>query len=276
MRRDAAPVARDMDRANQRAMASAAAALFYEHETHLDPSEKLLYDLIAPEAKGKPVLDIGVGGGRTIPALTAISHDYTAVDYSRTMTERLAQRYPKLRLLHADARDLSILSDGSFFLVVFSCAGIDMVGHVDRGKILREVRRVLAPGGAFIFSTHNWDFRKRVPDPDAWSVAMSSRSGGGLMTTLRQGLRALRRAPLRFRNYHALKHLTERHESWGILNSKYHDYSTLMHYITLDAELGELKTAGFGGEILVYEGEGRPMKADDVAQDDLMHVLARA
>jgi SAM-dependent methyltransferase len=276
MRRDKAPATYEMDTANQQAMGSTGAALFYEQDTHLDPSEKLLYDLIAPAAKGKPVLDIGVGGGRTIPALTAITHDYTAVDYSRTMIERLAQRYPKLRLLHADARDLSILPDSGFFLVVFSCAGIDMVSHVDRGKILREVRRLLVPGGAFIFSTHNWDFRKRSPEPDVWSVAMPSRSSGGLMSTLRQSLRALRRAPLRWRNYYALKHLTERHESWAILNSKYHDYSTLMHYVTLDEELEELETAGFRREILVYEGDGRPMKAGDVPQEDIMHILARA
>jgi SAM-dependent methyltransferase len=256
-------------------MTSESAASFYERETYLDPSEKLLYDLIAPAARSKPVLDIGVGGGRTVPALTAISEDYTAVDYSPAMIEGLAPRYPKLRLLQADARDLSILPDASFFLVVFSCAGIDMVNHVDRGRILREVRRVLMQDGAFIFSTHNWDFRKNEPDPSFWSVAVPRRSRSGLLKALRQGLRDLLRAPLRLRNYHALKHVAERHESWAILNARYHDYSTLMHYIALGAELEELKIAGFSGEILVYEGEGRPMKPGDIPRDDMMHVLVR-
>jgi hypothetical protein len=48
-----------------------------------------------------------------------------------------------------------------------------------------------------------------------------------------------------------------------------------MHYIALGAELEELKTAGFSGEILVYEGEGRPMKPGDIPLDYMMHVLAR-
>jgi SAM-dependent methyltransferase len=256
-------------------MASADAALFYEQENHLDPSEKLLYDLIAPEAKGKPVLDIGVGGGRTIPALTAIAHDYTAVDYSPTMIERLATLSKASALARRCARSLG-LGRFQFFL-----GGVQLRRYRhgqprrSREDLARSAARAHARRRFHLFDSQ-LGLRKRTPDPDVWSVAMPSRSGGGLVTLLRQSLRALRRAPLRWRNYYALKHLTERHESWAILNSKYHDYSTLMHYITLDVELEELKRAGFGGEMLVYEGDGRPMKPGDVPQEDIMHVLARA
>ena len=46
---------------------------------------------------------------------------------------------------------------------MFSCNGIGMVAHQDRLSIMREVHRLLKPGGVFLFSTHN----QNCPDHSA-------------------------------------------------------------------------------------------------------------
>jgi SAM-dependent methyltransferase len=258
----------EMEQANLAAMRLRKTVVHYAAETYTHPAEQMLYDSIAESAAGKPILDIGVGGGRTVPLLTAISTNYTAVDYSPEMVAAFKQRFPGLRILHANAVDLSAFDDASMFLVVFSCCGIDMVGHADRRKILHEVRRVLAPGGAFIFSTHNLESRLQdlsirdivVPiDPTlnplklTWGVARSAR---------------------RVWNYHKLKPLTERHEDWAILNSEYHAFGTLMHYITVGAQRSDLAEAGFAPDPLVYNAEASPILGDS-SPAPFLHWIAR-
>jgi len=229
---------------------------------------------VAAEASGRPVLDIGVGGGRTTSALTAISRDYTAIDYTPAMIEVMRQRFPAVRALHLDARQMSELADGAFFLVVFSCAGLDMVGAADRVRILAEVRRVLQPGGAFIFSTHSWVHRRGQPEHDLASFFAPLEKGGSPLRQLRTLVRSLRAAAVGTLNLRRLRHLAERHEDWAILNSHYHDFTTLMHYTTLAAQRVALSQAGFSPGALAFTHEGRrvgPEEPDTL----LLHVLAR-
>jgi SAM-dependent methyltransferase len=101
------------------------------------------------------LLDLGVGAGRTVEPLRAITKRYVGVDFSPAMVELCRQRYPIEQFLAADARDLYMLQAESFDLVFFSYNGIDYVDHSGRLKILSEVRRVLRSNGYFIFSSHN-------------------------------------------------------------------------------------------------------------------------
>jgi SAM-dependent methyltransferase len=265
----------DVGIANRQAMLRADTVALYEQADYLDAGEKLLYDAIAPEAKDKPILDIGVGGGRTVEALTAISRNYTAIDYSPEMVEVVKRRYPSVRVLHADARDMSMFPDGSIFLVVFSCAGIDMVDHADRLKILREVRRILAPGGAFVFSTHGLEFRMQEGDPTLWDVFLGIQPTRNPAKLVWRVARGLPMALSRVRNYRALRPLAQKHEDWAILNSRYHHYGTLMHYITLDAQRAELERAGFEPKAVGYSGEGQRLEGG-AASAFMLHFLARA
>jgi SAM-dependent methyltransferase len=105
---------------------------------------------------GMDVLDLGVGTGRTTPALRGLGGTYVGLDVADEMVRVAREAHPGTDLRTADASDLSEFPDGSFDAVVFSYNGIDYI-HPEPGRqrCLSECRRVLRPGGVFIFSSHN-------------------------------------------------------------------------------------------------------------------------
>jgi len=105
---------------------------------------------------GMDILDLGVGGGRTTPYLSAIASRYVGVDYSEEMVLACRSRFPHLEFELADAADLSQFPDASFDAVIFSFNGMDCLApYGKRENCLRECHRVLKRGGVYIFSTHN-------------------------------------------------------------------------------------------------------------------------
>src|SRR5580704_12997780 len=147
---------RVMDQINRETWRDPSTVRWYrKSEGWTDPGERAALGHVAAAAKDQPILDLGVGGGRTVPLLRAISRDYTAIDYTPELVEACKARYPDVHVLHGDARDLSRFAERSFQLAVFSFNGIDAVNSDDRITILREVHRVLRPGGVFVFSAHN-------------------------------------------------------------------------------------------------------------------------
>jgi ubiquinone/menaquinone biosynthesis C-methylase UbiE len=106
--------------------------------------------------RGADILDLGVGGGRTMGYLSAIARRYVGVDYAFEMIDVCRAKYPSLDFLTADASDLVIFPDGSFEAVVFSFNGIDyIVPDAGSQRCLQECHRVLRNGGTLVFSSHN-------------------------------------------------------------------------------------------------------------------------
>lgn len=163
---------------------------FYAAQRNLQPAEAALFRRYV--GKGAAVLDLGVGGGRTTAALTEVAGSYVGVDYSKAMVEHCRRAFPGQRFEVGDARQLVAFPDGSFDVVVFSFNGIDSIpDRTGRQACLREVARLLRPGGTFLFSVHNARylvFRPVLADVSplrwVWRLAYACLHSAWLMTRL--------------------------------------------------------------------------------------------
>ena len=106
------------------------------------------------------VLDLGCGTGRTSRFLQAAGHQVVAIDYSEPMIRKARENCAGLPIefLIMDARRLEF-PDASFDYALFSFNGPDYL-HPEAARLeaLREIHRVLKPGGVFAFSSHNSQF----------------------------------------------------------------------------------------------------------------------
>lgn len=235
----------------------------------LTPAETAALNQVLPQLKNKAILDLGVGAGRTVAALTSIADAYVGVDYVQEMVAHCRTRFPSVHFEQSDARAMPQFSDQSFDLIVFSCNGICMVDHAGRLAILSEVRRLLRPGGFFMFSTynrnckeHNMLFRfphfRFSPNPARLLV----RSGRFALNTL---LRALNR--LRY-----IRHEVH-HADYSILNDQCHNYQTLLYYIDIEGQKRQLQQVGFNGPVAIYDRFGKPAAAD-ITEDMLLYLVS--
>jgi SAM-dependent methyltransferase len=243
--------------------------IFAGREGCIDAGEAMLLERIAAEASHGPILDIGVGGGRTIPLLSGAGDGYVAVDYLEEMVELTRAQHPGVRVEQADARDLSDFEDESFGAVLFSFNGIDGVAHEDRVAVHHAVMRVLRPGGIYVYSTHNLDFCCAGRPP--WD-----RSWWDLDNGPRAALAYAARLPRRSRSYRRLRELTVPGEGWAILVGSAYDFSVLWHHITPGEARAELHRAGVAGEVEMYASDGAEIAAgDDTDGTPWLYLLAR-
>jgi ubiquinone/menaquinone biosynthesis C-methylase UbiE len=121
------------------------------------------------------MLDIGVGCGRTTLHFAPLVERYLGIDYSEEMISICQHEYSSLNqninFKTLDLRELSIFNQNEFDLILISFNGIDYINAEDRLEAFKEIKRIIAPSGAFCFSTHNirslnklykFEFRKNV------------------------------------------------------------------------------------------------------------------
>ena len=123
-----------------------------EHSPYLALYEQPALRALLPPVTGRRVLDAGCGAGRHSAWLAEQGADVVGLDASPEMLVRARARVPSGTFAVADLSEPLALEDGAFDVVVAS-----LVLHYlqDWGPTLRELRRVLRPGGTLVFSTHH-------------------------------------------------------------------------------------------------------------------------
>ena len=243
----------------------------------IDAGERNVLTSLADEVRGEPILDIGVGAGRTIDLLRLLttSERYMGIDWSPGMVAACLETHPGLDIRVADARDLSALPADHFALVLYSYNGIDNLAHADRQIVFTEVQRVLRPGGLFAYCTFNllgsafgrrpWDLPRR--DGQHRAKAMASY----LLHAIADPPRYLRTYVNWWRN----RSLSDRHDIWAICTAAAQDFSLVQHFTTLGAERAAVAKAGMS-TVMVVTSDGEQVDNDEETHRTAwLHILAR-
>ena len=119
----------------------------------------------APRPRGR-LLEMGCGLGHLL-GLLQDDFECTGVDLAGYCVEQSRLNAPRARAVLLDAGDLSAFEDGSYSVVV----ALHLVEHLpDPSATLRDVTRLLEPGGLLLLATPNPDYalrRRKDPGSDA-------------------------------------------------------------------------------------------------------------
>jgi SAM-dependent methyltransferase len=238
---------------------------------YTDAGEAAAFGHVGPWTHGA-VLDIGVGGGRTVGLLESGARSYVALDLSPEMVSLAQERFPDTDLRVGDARDLSVFPDEHFDLVVFSYNGLDALDHADRGSTLAEMARVVAPEGRVLFSSLNLDGVSYDERP--W------RLGGGLLSPRgRYHLGFAARHPASVlrsvHNYRRTRREVEDGRGWGRRPLRAHEFRFVVHFATMEETVAGARSAGLD-VLAAFADDGTPLDPGTPhTSADYVHFICR-
>ncbi|MCT2277114.1 class I SAM-dependent methyltransferase [Micromonospora chalcea] len=132
-------------------------AATYDGPGNPDPAQAV--DFLAPLADGGPVLELAVGTGRVALPLAARGLTVEGVEASPEMVAHLRAKPggADLPVTIGDMADVPVAGPYRLVFLVFNTL-FNLVSEERQAACLRNVARVLAPGGAFVIEAF-------VPDP---------------------------------------------------------------------------------------------------------------
>lgn len=236
----------------------------------LFPAELAAFGEVWREARGD-VFDVGVGGGRTTRYLRGPARSYRAIDFQPLMVAACRRNFPGVDVRPGDARSLRGHADGSYDLVVFSFNGIDYVTPEDRARVRAEALRVLRPGGAFVFSSHNLASlsRDRLSSLALPRVQVTWNP----LRLAARGARASAALARRLRNRARLAPMERSGDGWAVVNDPAYDHALLTVYVEPRHEASQLRAAGFVDEVTMIAMDGKIDRGGSA--DPWIHFVAR-
>lgn len=125
--------------------------------------------VVAKEYVNGEVLEVGCGEGRGVDLLIRQSQSFTAVDKIESVIKNLAEKFPQGKFLSMNIPPLGDLKDNTYDFVV----SFQVIEHIKNDELfLREIHRVLKPGGTALLTTPNrkmsltrnpWHIREYLP-----------------------------------------------------------------------------------------------------------------
>ncbi|MBQ2582535.1 MAG: methyltransferase domain-containing protein [Erysipelotrichaceae bacterium] len=100
---------------------------------------------------GDRIIDIGAGAGRYALALKQEGYDVTAVEYVRPNIGKIRAKDPDLKVVEANATDLSMFRDDEFDIAILFGPMYHLYSREDRIKALNEAKRITKK---YIFVTY--------------------------------------------------------------------------------------------------------------------------
>jgi 2-polyprenyl-3-methyl-5-hydroxy-6-metoxy-1,4-benzoquinol methylase len=110
------------------------------------------------------VLEVGCGEGRGIPLLLEHARTFTAVDKIKAALDELQSRFPSATFHAMNIPPFHGLRDNAYDLVV----SFQVIEHIQDDRLfLKEIHRVLKPGGTAVLTTPN---RKMSLSRNPWHI----------------------------------------------------------------------------------------------------------
>ena len=116
-----------------------------------------------PSGDGKKALDTGFGHGRIVSYLVEKGYEVTAVDFNEDFCLELKRKFPNVRVLQDDVRNLNFDENERFDVV--TC--IELVQNLDKDDLLSLLRTLGGVTKTLLInisnrnSLHNWWIEKR-------------------------------------------------------------------------------------------------------------------
>ena len=109
------------------------------------------YYLALPYLNGD-LLEIGCGEGRGIALMKDRVRNYTGIDKIQEVIDSLKGKYPEATLIQGNIPPFSMFEDKAFDTIV----SFQVIEHIKPDRLfLREINRVLKPGGTALITTPN-------------------------------------------------------------------------------------------------------------------------
>lgn len=124
---------------------------------------------------GERILDLGCGNGRIAEVIDEIKGQYVGMDVSSKLVEQAQKLHPNQEFVVGSMMQLPF-EDASFDHVMMIASFHHIPSRAYRAQVLKEVRRILKPGGFLIMT--NWNLHQLKFLPLRWKF--------NLQTLLRQ------------------------------------------------------------------------------------------